>query len=100
MYQTTLGKLLYFGCNVAFIALIISFMLENLKCLNMFAFCSTFGSVEDVRIPCQQRRMFGFVTFVEPETVKMILDKGNPHYVRGSRVLVKPYKEKPKLIDR
>lgn len=60
----------------------------------------TFGSVEDVRIPCQQRRMFGFVTFVEPETVKMILDKGNPHYVRGSRVLVKPYKEKPKLIDR
>jgi hypothetical protein len=44
--------------------------------------------------------MFGFVTFVDPETVKMILDKGNPHYVRGSRVLVKPYKEKPKLIDR
>jgi len=44
--------------------------------------------------------MFGFVTFIEPETVKMILDKGNPHYVRGSRVLVKPYKEKPKLIDR
>ncbi|KAK2441022.1 zinc finger CCCH domain-containing protein [Trifolium repens] len=61
---------------------------------------STFGNVEDVRIPCQQRRMFGFVTFVDPETVKMILDKGNPHYVRGSRVLVKPYKEKPKLIDR
>ncbi|XP_061347435.1 zinc finger CCCH domain-containing protein 18-like isoform X2 [Gastrolobium bilobum] len=61
---------------------------------------STFGCVEDVRIPCQQRRMFGFVTFVDPETVKMILDKGNPHYVRGSRVLVKPYKEKPKLIDR
>ncbi|RYR79816.1 hypothetical protein Ahy_A01g004620 [Arachis hypogaea] len=60
---------------------------------------NTFGSVEDVRIPCQQRRMFGFVTFVEPETVKMILEKGNPHYVRGSRVLVKPYKEKPK-VDR
>ncbi|KAJ1441284.1 Zinc finger, CCCH-type [Sesbania bispinosa] len=61
---------------------------------------STFGCVDDVRIPCQQRRMFGFVTFVDPETVKMILDKGNPHYVRGSRVLAKPYKEKPKLIDR
>ncbi|MED6193414.1 hypothetical protein PIB30_019147 [Stylosanthes scabra] len=60
---------------------------------------NTFGNVEDVRIPCQQRRMFGFVTFVEPETVKMILEKGNPHYVRGSRVLVKPYKEKPK-VDR
>ncbi|XP_057434037.1 zinc finger CCCH domain-containing protein 18-like isoform X3 [Lotus japonicus] len=61
---------------------------------------STFGCVEDVRIPCQQRRMFGFVTFVDPETVKMILDKATPHYVRGSRVLVKPYKEKPKLLDR
>lgn len=44
--------------------------------------------------------MFGFVTFVDPETVKMILDKATPHYVRGSRVLVKPYKEKPKLFDR
>jgi hypothetical protein len=75
-------------------------MLENSTCFNMFSFSSTFGNVEDVRIPCQQRRMFGFVTFVDPETVKTILDKGNPHYVRGSRVLVKPYKEKPKLIDR
>lgn len=44
--------------------------------------------------------MFGFVTFVDPETVKMILDKGNPHYVRGSRVLVKPYKEKSNLNER
>ncbi|XP_028778986.1 zinc finger CCCH domain-containing protein 18 isoform X2 [Neltuma alba] len=61
---------------------------------------NSFGRVEDVRIPSQQRRMFGFVTFVDPETVKMILEKGNPHYVRGSRVLVKPYREKSKLIDR
>ncbi|KAF7815934.1 zinc finger CCCH domain-containing protein 18-like [Senna tora] len=59
-----------------------------------------FGTVEDVRIPSQQRRMFGFVTFVDPETVKTILDKSNPHFVRGSRVLVKPYREKAKLIDR
>ncbi|PQM42662.1 zinc finger CCCH domain-containing protein 18-like isoform X1 [Prunus yedoensis var. nudiflora] len=61
---------------------------------------STFGPVEDVRIPCQQKRMFGFVTFVHADTVKMILAKGNPHYVCGSRVLVKPYREKSKLVDR
>ncbi|XP_017434382.1 zinc finger CCCH domain-containing protein 18 isoform X2 [Vigna angularis] len=61
---------------------------------------STFGKVEDVRIPSQERRMFGFVTFDDPETVKAILDKGNPHYVCESRVLVKPYKEKPKLMLR
>ncbi|KAK7305215.1 hypothetical protein VNO77_43116 [Canavalia gladiata] len=61
---------------------------------------STFGPVEDVRIPSQQRRMFGFVTFDDSGTVDMILEKGNPHYVRGSRVLVKPYKEKAKLMDK
>ncbi|KAK8644016.1 hypothetical protein V6N13_013291 [Hibiscus sabdariffa] len=61
---------------------------------------SNFGQVEDVRIPCQQKRMFGFVTFVSADTVKMILAKGNPHYVCGARVLVKPYREKSKLADR
>ncbi|GKV43836.1 hypothetical protein SLEP1_g51087 [Rubroshorea leprosula] len=61
---------------------------------------STFGPVEDVRIPCQQKRMFGFVTFVSADTVKMILAKGNPHFVSGARVLVKPYREKSKLFDR
>ncbi|CAK8565707.1 unnamed protein product [Lathyrus sativus] len=60
----------------------------------------TFGCVIDVRIPHQQERMFGFVTFVYPETVKTILEEGNPHYVRGSQVLVKPYKERSKLVDR
>jgi hypothetical protein len=34
-----------------------------------------------VRIPYQQKRMFGFVTFVYPETVKLILAKGNPHFI-------------------
>ncbi|KAL6999156.1 hypothetical protein U1Q18_000316 [Sarracenia purpurea var. burkii] len=58
---------------------------------------NTFGPVEDVRIPCQQKRMFGFVTFVSADTVKMILSRGNPHYVCGARVLVKPYREKSKL---
>ncbi|CAH8261966.1 unnamed protein product [Arabidopsis lyrata] len=48
----------------------------------------------DVRIPCQQKRMFGFVTFACTETVKLILAKGNPHFICGARVLVKPYREK------
>lgn len=61
---------------------------------------NTFGPVADVRIPNQQRRMFGFVTFVHSETVKTVLDKGNPHCVQGSRVLVKPYREKAKPIER
>lgn len=59
-----------------------------------------YGQVQDVRIPYQQKRMFGFVTFAFPETVKLILAKGNPHFVGDSRVLVKPYKEKGKVVDR
>ncbi|KAL3653345.1 hypothetical protein CASFOL_003026 [Castilleja foliolosa] len=61
---------------------------------------SQFGPVQDVRIPYQQKRMFGFVTFVYSETVKAILAKGNPHFVCDSRVLVKPYKEKGKIPDK
>ncbi|XP_031401356.1 zinc finger CCCH domain-containing protein 55 [Punica granatum] len=61
---------------------------------------STYGPVQDVRIPYQQKRMFGFVTFVYPETVKMILNKGNPHFICNSRVLVKPYKEKGKVPEK
>ncbi|KAK2986109.1 hypothetical protein RJ640_024608 [Escallonia rubra] len=61
---------------------------------------SMYGPVQDVRIPYQQKRMFGFVTFVYPETVKQILAKGNPHFVCDSRVLVKPYKEKGKVPDK
>ncbi|KAJ9686868.1 hypothetical protein PVL29_015638 [Vitis rotundifolia] len=51
-----------------------------------------FGPVQDVRIPCQQKRMFGF----------QILTKGNPHYICGARVLVKPYREKAssRTVDR
>jgi hypothetical protein len=44
--------------------------------------------------------MFGFVTFVYSETVKAILSEGNPHYICGARVLVKPYREKGKHGDR
>ncbi|XP_021724508.1 zinc finger CCCH domain-containing protein 18-like [Chenopodium quinoa] len=61
---------------------------------------NTYGPVQDVRIPSQERRMFGFVTFVYPETVRKILAKGNPHFVCGARVLVKPYREKSRLVDR
>ncbi|XP_052197379.1 zinc finger CCCH domain-containing protein 55-like [Diospyros lotus] len=61
---------------------------------------SKFGPVQDVRIPFQQKRMFGFVTFHYPETVKAILAKGNPHFVCDSRVLVKPYKEKGKAPEK
>ncbi|KAK4770606.1 hypothetical protein SAY87_031138 [Trapa incisa] len=61
---------------------------------------SNYGPVQDVRIPYQQKRMFGFVTFVYPETVKLILAKGNPHFVCDARVLVKPYKEKGKAQDK
>lgn len=61
---------------------------------------SKFGPVQDVRIPYQQKRMFGFVTFVFPETVRVILSKGNPHFICDSRVLVKPYKEKGKVPDK
>ncbi|KAK7264060.1 hypothetical protein RJT34_31663 [Clitoria ternatea] len=61
---------------------------------------SKFGPVQDVRIPYQQKRMFGFVTFVYPETVRLILSKGNPHFICDSRILVKPYKEKGKVLDK
>lgn len=68
--------------------------------LEMFAVCRAYGPVQDVRIPYQQKRMFGFVTFVYSETVKAILSEGNPHYICGARVLVKPYREKGKHGDR
>ncbi|XP_057748252.1 zinc finger CCCH domain-containing protein 55-like [Arachis stenosperma] len=61
---------------------------------------SKFGPVHDVRIPYQQKRMFGFVTFVYSETVRLILSKGNPHFICDSRVLVKPYKEKGKIVEK
>ncbi|XP_038905764.1 zinc finger CCCH domain-containing protein 18-like isoform X2 [Benincasa hispida] len=59
-----------------------------------------YGLVEDVRIPCQQRRMFGFVTFHSIETVKLILSDDSEHLICGARVLVKPYREKSKLLER
>ncbi|KAL4555381.1 hypothetical protein LXL04_037999 [Taraxacum kok-saghyz] len=66
---------------------------------DVFNYFNKFGAVHDVRIPCQQKRMFGFVTFIHSETVRHILNKGNPHFVSGARVLVKPYREKSKPDD-
>jgi len=66
----------------------------------MFLFIRQYGPVRDVRIPSQEKRMFGFVSFVYPETVNIILMKRNPHYICGARVLVKPYREKSRIIDR
>lgn len=67
---------------------------------DVFNYFNKFGPVHDVRIPCQQKRMFGFVTFVFADTVRHILNKGNPHFVSGARVLVKPYREKYKVDER
>ncbi|KAH9745222.1 zinc finger CCCH domain-containing protein 18 [Citrus sinensis] len=39
-----------------------------------------------------------YLTF--PAEIKQILAKGNPHFVCGARVLVKPYREKSRLVDR
>jgi len=59
-----------------------------------------YGPVSDVRIPCQERRMFGFVSFQNPETVSTILMRRNPHFICGARVLVKPYREKSRCLER
>ena len=64
------------------------------------AFCRQYGPVSDVRIPCQERRMFGFVSFQNPETVSTILMRRNPHFICGARVLVKPYREKSRCLER
>lgn len=66
----------------------------------LFLVGSNFGAVQDVRIPYQQKRMFGFVTFVHSETVRIILARGNPHFICDSRVLVKPYKEKGRILEK
>ncbi|KAK8671108.1 hypothetical protein V6N13_037716 [Hibiscus sabdariffa] len=61
---------------------------------------SIYGPVQDVRIPYQQKRMFGFVTFVYPETVKLILANGNSYFICDSHMLVMSYKEKWKSQEK
>lgn len=92
----------YFRCILSLDHLRLVVMYCGLANIEAFALevCSNFGPVQDVRIPYQQKRMFGFVTFDFPDTVKLILAKGNPHFVCDARVLVKPYKEKGKIPDK
>ncbi|KAL0300432.1 UNVERIFIED_CONTAM: Zinc finger CCCH domain-containing protein 18 [Sesamum calycinum] len=61
---------------------------------------SNYGPVREVRIPSQEKRMYGFVTFVYPETAALVLTKTNPHFIAGAQVLVKPYRHKPLVIER
>ncbi|GMI97412.1 hypothetical protein like AT3G21100 [Hibiscus trionum] len=61
---------------------------------------SLFGPVHDVRIPYQKKRMYGFVEFVHPKTVRLILSRGNAHFICNSYVIVKPYKEKGKVPEK
>lgn len=78
----------------------ISHVFPSSQLIRAFAFlCSQLKPVQDVRIPCQHDRMFGFLTFAHPTTVKQILAKGNLHLVCGARVLVKPFREKFKLVE-
>lgn len=80
---------------------LLMFQFAHIDLILIMCDCSVhYGMVEDVRIPCQQRRMFGFVTFHSIETVKLILSDDSEHLICGARVLVKPYREKSKLLER
>ncbi|KAI0525022.1 hypothetical protein KFK09_004412 [Dendrobium nobile] len=67
---------------------------------DVFNYFNQFGPVKDVRIPRLEKRMYGFVSFLYPETVSEILMKRNLHYICGCRVLTKPYKDKPRMVDK
>ncbi|KAJ1291623.1 hypothetical protein BS78_02G329500 [Paspalum vaginatum] len=58
---------------------------------------SQYGTVNDVRIPPQGRRKYGFVSFQDPGTPKHILSVRTPHVICGDQVCVKEYKEKHEL---
>ncbi|KAG2646458.1 hypothetical protein PVAP13_2KG511000 [Panicum virgatum] len=62
--------------------------------LNYF---SQYGTVNNVRIPPQGRRMYGFVSFQDPGTAERILSESTPHFICGDQVHVKAYKEKCEL---
>ncbi|GER54062.1 CCCH-type zinc finger family protein [Striga asiatica] len=67
---------------------------------DVYNYFNNFGPVQEVRLPNQEKRMFGFVTFVYPETVTLVLSKTNPHFICGAKVLVKPYRIKSLLVNR
>ncbi|KAK4764217.1 hypothetical protein SAY87_013655 [Trapa incisa] len=60
---------------------------------------SCYGPVQDVRVPNQQKPMYGFVTFVYPDTVKLILSKG-PKYINNTHeVLKRRLQEQAELLQ-
>ncbi|KAJ1291626.1 hypothetical protein BS78_02G329700 [Paspalum vaginatum] len=61
---------------------------------------SQYGPVNGVRIPLREKRTFGYVSFLYPETVKRVLSERsptNPHFIRGDKVYAKACKEKHEL---
>ncbi|KAM0950399.1 putative transcription factor C3H family [Dioscorea sansibarensis] len=68
--------------------------------LNIKLHMKAIRPVRDVRIPCQEKRMFGFVSFLYPDTVSHLLAMRKPHFICGARVLVKRYREKSRITER
>ncbi|KAJ7963681.1 Zinc finger CCCH domain-containing protein 18 [Quillaja saponaria] len=66
---------------------------------DVFNYFSTFGPVKDVMIPCKQKRVFGFVTFANSDTVESVFQIGKPHFVQGSIVHVKRHRDELKIVD-
>ncbi|KAL8031082.1 hypothetical protein ABFX02_13G002800 [Erythranthe guttata] len=67
--------------------------------LDIYDYFENFGPVREVRIPNLDKRMYGFVTFVYPETAALVLTKTNPHFIGEAHVMVKPYR-KTIVLDR
>ncbi|XP_066395090.1 uncharacterized protein [Miscanthus floridulus] len=66
---------------------------------DVHSYFSHYGTVNDVRIPPQGRRKYGFVSFQDPGTANQILSERIPHFICGDPVLVEEYKEKHELDD-
>ncbi|RCV13732.1 hypothetical protein SETIT_2G369300v2 [Setaria italica] len=58
---------------------------------------SLYGTVNDVQIPPQGRRRYGYVSFQDPRTAKQILSERTPHFICGDQVHVREYRDKHEL---
>ncbi|PWZ04266.1 putative zinc finger CCCH domain-containing protein 51 [Zea mays] len=74
------------------------------NCIHIFThtsvqkYFSQYGTVNEVIIPIMQKRPdFGFVSFLDSESVKQILSERGPHFICGNEVHVKAYREKHEL---